>query len=193
MTKFLECKSDFDEENKNNIYFSKSIVPVNGRFISNVKIRNNSYQRIEEYYKWQFINAIVSSGLFSKDYIGVEVHFPKGNKQSNPLKIDACIFNIKDWLKYYLRWIEEKDYDSIEKLRQHIIVAIEFKKSVNDDVKNLLSYITKIGITLGKEIKIKDVLNYDGSVLMLIDDKEVNISKKIASNIFVEKTKQVLK
>jgi DtxR family Mn-dependent transcriptional regulator len=60
---------------------------------------------------------------------------------------------------------------------------------VNDDVKNLLSYVTKIGITLGKEIKIKEVLNYDGSVLMLIDDKEVNVSKKIASNIYVEKIK----
>ena len=61
---------------------------------------------------------------------------------------------------------------------------------VNDDVKNLLSYLTKIGITLGKEIKIKDRLEYDGSVLILIDKKEINLSSKIASNIFVEKIKQ---
>lgn len=61
---------------------------------------------------------------------------------------------------------------------------------VNDDVKNLLSYLTKIGITLGKEIKIKDRLEYDGSVLILIDTKEINLSSKIASNIFVEKIKQ---
>jgi DtxR family Mn-dependent transcriptional regulator len=61
---------------------------------------------------------------------------------------------------------------------------------VNDDVKNLLSYVTKIGITLGKEIQIKDTLEYDGSVLILMDDKEVNISNKIAANIFVEKIKQ---
>lgn len=59
---------------------------------------------------------------------------------------------------------------------------------VNDDVKNLLSYITKIGIALGKKILIKDKLEYDGSVLIVIDNKEVNISNKIASNIFVEKT-----
>lgn len=64
---------------------------------------------------------------------------------------------------------------------------------VNDDVKNLLSYVTKIGISLGKEILIKDKLEYDGSVLMMIDKKEVNISNKIASNIFVEKIKQVIK
>jgi DtxR family Mn-dependent transcriptional regulator len=60
---------------------------------------------------------------------------------------------------------------------------------VNDDVKNLLSYVTKIGITLGKEILIKDKLEYDGSVLVKIDNKEMNISNKIASNIFVEKIK----
>ena len=60
---------------------------------------------------------------------------------------------------------------------------------VNDDVKNLLSYVTKIGISLGKEIMIKDKLEYDGSVLLMLDKKEVNISNKIASNIFVEKIK----
>ena len=60
---------------------------------------------------------------------------------------------------------------------------------VNDDVKNLLSYVTKIGISLGKDILIKDKLEYDGSVLVKIDNKEINISDKIASNIFVEKIK----
>lgn len=64
---------------------------------------------------------------------------------------------------------------------------------VNDDVKNLISYVTKIGISLGKEIFIKDKLEYDGSVLMVIDKKEINMSSKIASNIFVEKIKQVIK
>ena len=79
--------------------------------------------------------------------------------------------------------------------KSKIVVAItELKENdsakvirVNDDVKNLLSYITKIGISLGKEILIKDKLEYDGSVLIEIDKKEVNISNKIASNIFVEK------
>lgn len=60
---------------------------------------------------------------------------------------------------------------------------------VNDDVKNLLSYVTKIGITLGKKIVLKDKLEYDGSVLIKIESKEINLSKKIASNIFVEKIK----
>ena len=81
---------------------------------------------------------------------------------------------------------------------KNVIAVTELKENesakvvrVNDDVKNLLSYITKIGIALDKEIYIKDKLDYDGSVLIKIDSKEINISNKIASNIFVEKIKQV--
>ena len=58
---------------------------------------------------------------------------------------------------------------------------------VNDTNSRLLSYLSKIGIDLGKEISIKDVLDFDGSMLLKINNKEVNISKAIASNIFVEK------
>jgi len=58
---------------------------------------------------------------------------------------------------------------------------------VNDTNSRLLSYLSKIGIDLGKEISIKDVLDFDGSMLLKINNKEVNISKTIALNIFVEK------
>lgn len=58
---------------------------------------------------------------------------------------------------------------------------------VNDSHTEMLSYITRIGIELGKEITIKDVLEFDGSMVLKINNKDVNISKTIASNIFVEK------
>lgn len=58
---------------------------------------------------------------------------------------------------------------------------------VNDSHSGMLSYISKIGIELGKEIAIKDILAFDGSMLLRINNKNVNISKAIASNIFVEK------
>ena len=81
---------------------------------------------------------------------------------------------------------KSKSVVAITELSENDIVKVI---RVNDDVKNLLSYITKIGISLGKEIIIKDKLEYDGSVLVKIDNKEMNISNKIASNIFVEKIK----
>lgn len=58
---------------------------------------------------------------------------------------------------------------------------------VNDTHKGMLGYISKMGVELGKEIVIKDILKFDGSMLLKINNKDVNISKTIASNIFVEK------
>jgi DtxR family Mn-dependent transcriptional regulator len=58
---------------------------------------------------------------------------------------------------------------------------------VNDTNQGLLSYISNIGIQLGKVIMIKDILEFDGSMLLTINNQDVNISKAIASNIFVEK------
>jgi len=58
---------------------------------------------------------------------------------------------------------------------------------VNDTNQGLLSYISNIGIQLGRVIMIKDILEFDGSMLLTINNQDVNISKAIASNIFVEK------
>lgn len=57
----------------------------------------------------------------------------------------------------------------------------------NDEVKNLLSYLTKIGIELKKKIEVMDKLEFDGSILLKVDGKDITISKKMADNIFVEK------
>ena len=57
---------------------------------------------------------------------------------------------------------------------------------VNDFDNNFLSYISKIGINLGKEIFVKQVLDFDRSMLVVVNGKETNISSTIASNIFVE-------
>ncbi len=57
---------------------------------------------------------------------------------------------------------------------------------VNDFDSKFLNYISKIGVKLNKEIKVCEVLNFDSSILVKIDDKQVNLSHKIAQNIFVE-------
>jgi DtxR family Mn-dependent transcriptional regulator len=59
-------------------------------------------------------------------------------------------------------------------------------KRVNDFDNSFLQYISNIGIKLDKEIIIKDVLDFDRSMLVIVEGKEINISSTIASNIFVE-------
>lgn len=56
---------------------------------------------------------------------------------------------------------------------------------VNDFDSSFLKHISRIGIGLNKEIEVKDVLKFDGSMLLAIDGKELNVSNKLAANIFV--------
>jgi|SRR5690554_527914 len=60
---------------------------------------------------------------------------------------------------------------------------------VNDFDDGFLNYISKIGIELGKEIYIKEILEFDHSMIVRVDGKETNISSKLAANIFVEEEK----
>lgn len=60
---------------------------------------------------------------------------------------------------------------------------------VNDFDNSFLKYISKIGIDLGKEIHVRNILNFDRSMIVKIDDKEINISGTLAANIFVERKK----
>ena len=57
---------------------------------------------------------------------------------------------------------------------------------VNDFDNNFLKYISKIGIDLNRKILVKDLFDFDRSMLVRIGDKEINISNTIAANIFVE-------
>jgi DtxR family Mn-dependent transcriptional regulator len=60
---------------------------------------------------------------------------------------------------------------------------------VNDFNNDFLKYISNIGIDLNKKIYIKDILNFDRSMIIAVGEKEFNISSTIASNIFVEPLK----
>jgi len=60
---------------------------------------------------------------------------------------------------------------------------------VNDFDEGFLNYLSKIGIELDKEIQVKEILEFDRSILIVINGKETNISSTIAANIFVEEKK----
>lgn len=113
---------------------------------TNFKKKNG--QPNEQYYKWQFLYSIVQSGLFAKDYIGTEVQFPKGNKSSAPLKLDGAIFDDISWFDKYKDYHENGNNESLEWLREHLIVALEFKKEDNKNVadvwdKQLKAYLNE--------------------------------------------------
>jgi type I restriction enzyme M protein len=171
---FIEAKIKFDKQYSTTLILKKSLVTVDGKYIDDISLHNKKHLPSEEYYKWQFIYSIVASGLFSKEYIGVEVYFPKGNKNSAPMKIDGCIFDDKDWIQYYTKWRSNKDESSIEWLRRHLIAVIEFKKSDDRDIKAV--FVSQIKPAL-KESEAQYVLGfyYNTERLYIFQKKNGNV------------------
>jgi DtxR family Mn-dependent transcriptional regulator len=60
---------------------------------------------------------------------------------------------------------------------------------VNDNDNSFLKYLSRIGVELGKEIQVKEKLEFDRSMLIAVNGKEINISSTLATNIFVEEKK----
>jgi type I restriction enzyme M protein len=128
---FAAAKGEFDRIHQA-ARETACIVPVRGKSCSSIVIRNSKGTPNEEFYKWQFLYSLIQSGLYAKDYIGAEVHFPKGNKASAPLKVDAAIFDSPEWLeRYNSYWSDRKPVD-LEWLNDHLLGVIEFKKNDKD-------------------------------------------------------------
>lgn len=124
---FALAKTQFDAAHAN-VSHAECIVPVHGKVHAKVSIRNSRGEPNEEFYKWQFVNALVHSGLYPKDYIGVEVHFPKGNKGSTALKLDAAIFDDHAWVDHYNKYWATRKSTDLEWLNEHLVAVAEFKK-----------------------------------------------------------------
>lgn len=130
---FSEAKAKFDSAygaaNEYNCF-----LPEHLTIGKKTSFRKTNGSKNEQYYKWQFLYSIVESGLFPKDFIGTEVNFPKGNKSSAAIKIDAAIFDDAVWFDKYREYHEQNNSESLDWLRKHMIVALEFKK---EDGKNI--------------------------------------------------------
>lgn len=58
--------------------------------------------------------------------------------------------------------------------------------SVKDSSVAFLQYVTKLGLELRSEIEVQEFQEFDGSFIILIDEKPVSVSKKFAEHVFVE-------
>lgn len=145
MSKFTESKNSFDIKYKNAANLD-SFVSVHLNSGANCNIRDKNYKPNEEYYKWQLVYTLVNSGLIPNEYLGTEVYFPKGNKNSAPIKLDIAIFDDTNWFKHYESYHGKNDLDSLSWLREHLLMPIEIKNENGNNVlevwdKQLKSYM----------------------------------------------------
>jgi type I restriction enzyme M protein len=127
MKTFSECKSEYNALYRNDMQI-ECFLPVHLSHGLRKAIKNKQGAPNEEFYKWQFFYSLVHSGMYGKDYIGVEVQFPKGNISSAPIRFDGAVFDDVKWSVYYAKFHGSKDQESLDWLRKHLIAVIEFKK-----------------------------------------------------------------
>lgn len=133
---FSKAKLEFTKKYGNTSEYS-IFLPEHLLFNKKAKLKNENGTNNEQFYKWQFLYALVNSGMYIKDYIGTEISFPKGNKNSAPIKFDAAIFDDAGWFDHYKAYHEKKNQSSLDWLRKHIIAVIEIKKEGNKDVETI--------------------------------------------------------
>lgn len=57
---------------------------------------------------------------------------------------------------------------------------------VKEHSKTFLQYLEKIGLTLGETIKIADKIDFDGSMMVIVNQKSQNISRDVAKNLLIK-------
>ena len=135
-TSFSQIKLDFDKKYSNSIEFD-NFLPEHLTATKKTTLKKKNGSNNEQYYKWQFFYSLVYSGMYSKDYIGTEVYFPKGNKNSAPIKFDGAIFDDINWFEHYKEFHTNKSQEALDWLRKHIIAVIEIKKENSKDVETV--------------------------------------------------------
>lgn len=170
MRTFLEVKQEYDSKYKNSNQF-ESFLPVHLTVRKLYNIKNKIGEKNEEYYKWQFLYSLVYSGMYPRENIGVEVQFPKGNINSNPIKFDAAIFDSDEWFEKYEQFHNEHNQSALDWLRLHLIGVIEFKKDSEQDIEKVYNQQLKPGM---KETEAKFCIGilYDAERLYLFKKKD---------------------
>lgn len=168
---FIDSKHKFDAEytNKSEII---AFLPKHLTFGKKVHLLKTNHTKNEQYYKWQFLFALIDSSLYAKDYIGTEIHLPKGNKSSASIKIDAVIFDSKEWFEKYKDYHESNNLESLQWLKKHILAVIEFKK---ENSKNIAEVYDKQLKAYMKESEKDFVLG------ILYDTERLYLFKKVGN------------
>lgn len=133
---FSQIKLEFDKKYNSAIEIA-NFLPEHLTLNKKTKIKNKNGTKNEQYYKWQLLFSLINSGMYAKDYIGTEVFFPKGNKNSAPIKFDCAIFDEVNWFDYYKSFHATKDQEALDWLRKHIIAVIEIKKENSRDIETV--------------------------------------------------------
>lgn len=56
---------------------------------------------------------------------------------------------------------------------------------VKDHSKDFLQYLEKTGLILGQKLKLIEIISFDGSAVIIINNKQQSISREVANNLLI--------
>lgn len=80
-----------------------------------------------------------------------------------------------------LQQIEKSLLSTLNKGEQGVCVGVD------DSSSEFLRFLDRQGVKLGQNIEVLDIESFDGSFQIKINEKEITISNKVASNIYIQK------
>lgn len=81
-----------------------------------------------------------------------------------------------------LKTIEKSLLSTLQKNETGVCIGVD------DSSSEFLQFLDKKGITLGKKITVLEKEEFDDSLSILIEDKKLSISNKIANNLYIKKS-----
>ncbi|WP_405611358.1 metal-dependent transcriptional regulator [Polaribacter sp. Asnod1-A03] len=81
-----------------------------------------------------------------------------------------------------LKIVEKSLLSTLSKNEKGICIGVD------DSSSEFLQFLDKKGITLGKQITVLEKEEFDDSLSIIINDKKMSISNKIANNLYIKKS-----
>ena len=127
-------------------------------------------------FKWDQVHEVAEELEHIKSTLLVErldefLEFPKVDPHGDPIPDQNGNFADLSFIKLSKLKIKEKGTIT----------------GVSEHSSPFLKHLEKLGLTLGKRIEISEIIDFDGSVELLIDDRKINISKEVAKHILISK------
>ena len=122
------------------------------------------------------IYALIKSDLYPSDQIEVELYFPKGNKNSADLQIDAIIFSDSSWFNLYKKYIENNDLNALVELKDLIIFVFEFKDDASESTQNIFTHQLQPALSESSRLRCLGAI-YNKERLFLFDKNSNNVQR----------------
>ncbi len=127
-------------------------------------------------FKWDEVHEVAEELEHIKSNLLVErldefLNFPKTDPHGDPIPDSHGNFAAQTLVK--LNKLNANDQGTITGVSEHS--------------STFLKHLEKLGLTLGKKITVTEIIEFDGSVQLLLENQQINISREVAKHILISK------